>query len=177
MTHSIHRVLVPISDSTLGRITDRDTIVSEADEALKEFYMQAYDYLYCIEDDELSEEDLNIGYSHGVLLGCEYPDAIISELQLAKKNQLASIDWINGMLKEIDVNALLKNRIDSYRKGDEYTYSTDLYHLAELTALLRGKYIFESEFYDTEDYTAIVNIDKVKANPEDYAIVLFNLHC
>lgn len=182
--HILHRILVPLTNGNgLDKIADRmeliDSARSYAESETEEFYPSVYDWRETDTAGRWSDR-----YPENVLLGKECPEHLLKEVE---KCQQAQKDTLNEHLKALTdisgdkLSVLVQKITDYYDSGKTLLGDTSLtaYRLNCLSMILSGKYYYDSYFYDTDSYTARIDlntIQKIKENPDNWALVLFDCH-
>lgn len=175
--HILHRILVNIED--INREAEEKgftkeeflaMIKNEASDAIEPYRDRVFDYH---SNDAGGWAD---DYPVNVKLADEDLNYFLYEIENAKDLQNTAVNDRIQQLSETTLNVSKLTRL--YRNG-ELDGSMKSYYLLVLARLLYGEYFYDSGFYDVEEYTARIDkntIEKVKANPKDYALVFFDLH-
>lgn len=181
--HALHRILVHIPDLDVEGLSKRElreAIRSKAECDTEDYYGQAFDWRETDSAGRWSDE-----FKKQVYIAADNIDWFIDQLErtLAIQkgeidNSLAQIVAPCGIdLKQI-VNGLWS--IDEmYDKKSPGFNSYTAYYLSKIGKLLHGEYTFDSQFFNTSAYTARLyksDIDQVKADPKNWALVMFDYH-
>lgn len=132
-----------------------------------------YDYYVVMHDGEY--------YPNGVLLGKNYPEKLLEILKEKKKDQYANAAYYRSRLGLDDdtglktVLTLMKNGPDNILAG-EIISNFVTHDLMTYIQLITGEYCSESVFFDVEKGTALIDISKVEEHPEEWTLVMFDLH-
>ena len=175
--HALHKILVRVDGDG---IHDADGMAKEEimDEArhtaadTTEDFNQAFDW----RETETAGRWDDI-YPTNVLLSADDINGFVYEILECKKKQEAEIDVCVKRIREglgsMDLQSIIDRNMDEVRD-----YSL-LYELKLIAELLSGDYVFDSMFFDADFYTAKITeetINKVKQNPDDWALVMFDCH-
>lgn len=182
--HYLHKILVHIPSVHIEEGTDRETqlkqIISHARSETECYYERAYDWR---EDDSAGRwED---EYPQIAYIASDDIEWFLKELEDVNATQKGSIDYSLQQLKETfgtDL-AVIADKLWS-RPGNNYDAAQGVtemsaYYLRTLAQLLYGEYRCDSCFYNTNDHTARLypsDIDMIKKNPEEWALVMFDYH-
>ena len=166
--HALHRILVKVCDSrnTAGDI--RSFAESET-----EGFDEAYDWRETDSSGRWSDE-----YPENVIFGREKVNVLIGELNEVKDEQERTLKYHIRELKK-DFPTLNLCEMIKLMSISRSASSFSSYHLKCIAEALSGDYTFDSCFYDTTTGYATVDdrvIEKVKENPSEWALVLFDYH-
>lgn len=179
----LHKILIYIPD--VGSIEHEacdteliDSIRSYARIETEDFYPSVFDYR---ETENADSCDSN--YPNNVLLAKNNTEKFIQELMEAKEAQhcdlyknLSELENILGTdLKEIIPK--LENMEDGFSNQELCAAKNALVNISDF---LYGTYRPSSSFYNTHTHTARIykdDITTISANPNDWALVIFNYHC
>lgn len=180
--HYLHKILVYIPDVNDDKETDKtelmDDIRSYAEDKTECFYEQAYDWRETDTAGRWEDE-----YPQNVIFASDDIDFFIDELTECTKSQKCMIDSDYGHIRNT-VGSDLGKIIDSiWNRASKYEGNRDSslteYRLMCVSRLLYGDYYSGSMFYNTHDYTARLyntDIDEIRENPENWALVMFDYH-
>lgn len=187
--HYLHKILVYIPDVIVEEETpedempDRDQLLEmirrHAENETEGFYPTVFDWRETETAGRWEDE-----YPVNVLLARDDPDRFTAELKQAVDWRDAEIKHCLDQLKST-VGTDLEKIAEGLRMGkgreekDGFNYLTDFY-LHSLSAHLHGEYRCDSYFYDTHEYTADLcpaAIERVREDPQKWALVLFDQHC
>lgn len=189
-----HTILVNISyaaesaNKTLTKMSKEETkemVINYATEETNCFFGRAFDFRSLLDNhDEGEDEDCR-----SVIFANEDWDAfenvLLSADEMQKKYAKSILKYLAKNTGTLDLSELLTNLLlANDRKADKdsvdaNTWAWDYLNqgswaLSEIARTIRGDYHFESGFYDTSRGTALVPfIDKLKKNPEEWALVRF----
>ncbi len=182
--HYLHKILVHIPSVHIEENADRETqlrrIISHARSETECYYERAYDWR---EDDSAGRwEDQ---YPQIAYIASDDLEWFLKELEEVIALQKGSIDYSLQQLKETlgtDLN-VITDKLWS-RPGNNYDTAQGVtemsaYYLRTLAQLLYGEYRCDSYFYNTNDHTARLypsDLDMIKKNPEEWALVMFDYH-
>ena len=195
--HATHSILVHIPSaaesidkdlSELNKEETRKMVVNYATEETECFYGPVFDYRTLLDEYyEDSDEDYR-----SVIFAAEDWDAFEEVLLSADRAQKGYAKHMLEYLEEetgtLDLSQILSSLLlanDRTAKQDDVeprTWKWDFlnqgsFALLEVARLIRGKYYFESGFFDTYRDTALIPfIDQLKDKPEDWALVRFDYH-
>lgn len=183
--HFLHKILVHIPDATdLEMDAPKQDILSEiishARSETECFCDRAFDWR---EDDSAgrwSDE-----YPQQAYLASDDLDWFLKELNDIQTGQKFEINTALQHLREsvgTDLTEIVSKLWD--RDGKNYDPAQGItemtaYYLRVLAQLLYGDYRCDSCFYNTKGYTARLyksDLDEIKENPENWALVMFDYH-
>lgn len=168
--HALHKILVRVDDKDANRKEIIATARAEAQELTEEFYDRAFDWR---ETDTAGRwEDM---YPENVLLSKEGIDKFVRELEAVRNYQHDQITMCVQQINKVstDLETIVENNIDVVQDHGI------LFEIKLLAELLSGDYVFDSGFFDSDWYSAKLTdgtIDKVKKDPDGWALVLFDYH-
>ena len=185
--HYLHKILVHVPSAIE---VDEDTSREEILDAVKSY---ARTETECFADQAFDwREDLSAGrwsdeYPQQAYLASENLEWFMAELDEVLRSQRNEIDFaltqlagaVGTDLKQIVEG--LWNRDDHNPNpdpSDEFTSMT-AYYLRCLAQQLYGAYRCDSYYYNTHDYTARLcksDLNRIKENPENWALVMFDYH-
>lgn len=183
--HYLHRILVHIpsvtnsSTETMCRTELLDNIRSYADHETEDYYQFAFDWRETDSAGRWSSE-----YPENVILAEDDVENFIQELLLVMEARNSEIQKCLAQLKNsvgTDLEKIIqglqerKGLVDSKNGFDCMTP----YYLYCIAAHLHGNYRCDSYFYNTHEYSSCLfqdDIDKIKENPKDWALVMFDYH-
>ena len=178
--HSLHKILVrlngghvPVADPEDSRSVKISAARSYAVSETECFYEDAYDWR---ETDTAGRWKAD--YPENVLLSAENLDRFLAELEECRKWQNADISYALQQLKDVGLNDL-DTLVHTIQNSSDRMYYLAPYQLKCIGRLLDGEYFYGSHFYSTEGYTAKITeslIEEVKSSPDDWALVMFDLH-
>ena len=177
--HVLHRVLV--YRENLNEMSDED-IKWEAESDTDEFFGRVFDYRSFVDDDEDWTE-----YPKSVIRGKE---PIIEHLKLAEESQKEYLKETLGCLANLlgEDNSIMNMTVRDLLCTDCFCKAKDskdeklrfaFIELDILADVLLGHYTFEQGFYDSERFTSKITeetYNAVEADPDNFAIVLFDYH-
>lgn len=182
--HCLHKILVYIPDvdkeyEKADKTDLMDSIRLYAETETESYYEQAYDWR---ETDTAGRwEDV---YPNNVILAADDSDRFVKELEECLLSQKNEIDEGYAQIKNTvgtDLTEIINgiwNMKDYSDKQNGFTNMT-AYYLHHISDLLYGDYNFDSMFYNAHEYTGRIylsDIDDVKKNPEEWALVMFDYH-
>ena len=175
--HALHKILVRIDGDGIHE-TDgmsREEIMDNARDSAAsatEDFTQVYDW----RETETAGRWEN-AYPRNVIFSADDIDSFINEIMDCKKEQDAEIEVCAKRIREsigcMDLNQIIDRNMDEVRNHSL------LFELKLIAELLAGDYVFDSMFFDADFYTAKITkgtIDKVRKNPDDWALVMFDCH-
>lgn len=182
--HSLHKILVHIPDIPLDSATCSkedfiDRVRSYAEEQTSDGYMTVFDWR---ETDSAGRWEAQ--YPVNVLFAKEDSEQFIQELIDVQKYQHQEIQYALDELSKkagTDLKQIICE-VEKMNNQHEITKTVDLmttFYLSRIASLLYGQYIFQSYFYNISGETSRVypqDIEAIKNNPEDWALVLFDYH-
>lgn len=182
--HFLHKILVHIPDITntsdeMNRKELLQQIRLYADSATEDFYQQAYDWRETESAGRWSAE-----YPQQVYLAAEDTEWFIKELQWIMDTQREDINACMEQLRAT-VGTDLEKVIDTIWEYDPYGEQGNgvgmmlPYYLHNIACHLHGNYRCDSYFYNANQYTARIyksDIEKVRQEPEKWALVMFDYH-
>lgn len=180
--HYLHKILVYIPDLELaegsfGREELIDAVRSLAETRTESFEDIVYDWR-----ETFCAGRWQSAYPENVLLASEDPERFAKELEGVLQNQSDSLQEALRNLPSrrslAEVVKLIWNR-DGEASLKEFTDYMAPYYFHKAASLLHGEYISDSLFYNTHDYTARLypeDIRKIKAEPNNWALALFDYH-
>lgn len=156
--HTLNGVLVDISSFT----GDRNSIIMQARQAA---------------EDGTSAGRWSDEYPENVILGTEKPDDLLEAVLELKTNQKNAMFHHLDEIRKIscDIDVIFQNMLAKNNAG----YNMTAYHFRKLGQIASGEYTVDSYFYNTIAYNSKITdelIDNIKANPSNYAIVMFDYH-
>lgn len=182
--HYLHKILVYIPDVTSDRdgyekAELADDIRRYAENETESFCEQAFDWR-----ETATAGRWEYDYLKNVLFAEDDLERFVSELTTVVENQkdelqccLAQLkDTVGTDLEEIAKKIFSQNAYDDCRNG--VTFMTS-YYLHCAAAYLHGEYRCSSYFYNVHDYTARLypaDIEAVKSEPQNWALVMFDYH-
>lgn len=165
--HYLAKIL--INESELNEI-DNDHIRYLAEEELDNFYDKAFDWR---ESDAGRWEE---GYPNNVLRASEDLEKFISILNDIIADRNAELLFhLESIKKQSNVN--LDSVISKFIESDDL-HDTP-YHLAVISSILMNEFGIDNSFLNTETGDATLTqelIEKIKQNPENYALAFFDCH-
>ena len=182
--HYLHKILVYIPDA----VSDSDShdrndmtvkIRDHAESETESFYEDVYDWR-----ETSTAGRWQNSYPQNVIYAADDVEFFIRELKSCVNDQKVVVEQLMRDLKK-DIGTDLEDitkKIWAMKKGygeDIGKFNVIPYMFYKLASLLYGKYRCDSYFYNTHDYTSRLydsDIEAVKENPEDWAIVLFDNH-
>ena len=127
-----------------------------------------------------------------------YPESVIpatseeffNVVEKLVEDQFSNYEWIAKDVRELSgekLASLYENNIafhkcDNNLENDEHEMwktRTKIWSLGMLSDLVLGRFTFDSHIYDSTDGTSAItnrHIETYKEHPEDYYIVLFDVH-
>lgn len=179
--HYLHSILVNITDdmNKMKRTDLISEIKSIAEDITDCYYEIAFDWR---ETDSAGRwSDI---YPENVLLGSERPCEVIKRLKkcqfLQEEVVFSNLHFLKNIFKD-DINNIIeeiwKYKLFKCKSGNNFGISSFL--LNGISKILHGEYFYDSFFYDTECFSASLDIEtfrKVKQNPKEWALVLFDYH-
>lgn len=182
--HKLHKILVHIPDISLNsNIRSKKRLINEirfyAEEQTSDGYMRVFDWR---ETDSAGRWETQ--YPVNVLLAKDNIEQFIQELIAIREYQHQEIQYILNELSKKAGSDLkqITCEIEKMNGPYETTKTIDLmttFYLSKIASLLHGEYIFDSCFYNIIGETSRVypqDIDAIKKQPEDWALVLFDYH-
>lgn len=183
--HCLHKILVHIPDAIdvvegTPRAEILSAVICYARNETECFYEKAYDWR---EDDSAggwAEE-----YPQQAYLASEDLDWFLKELEDVQHTQKAEITFALEHLKDtvgtdlLQIVSKLWNRDIRSDATSHDTTAMPAYHLRVLSELLDGEYRCDSCFFNTKEYTARLyqsDLDAIRGNPENWALVMFDYH-
>lgn len=182
--HYLHKILVYIPDALADADNcDLDETISAvrayADSETEPYYGQAFDW----RETETAGRWRNV-YPENVLLAADDVDYFVEELENAKRNQCNEIDCCLAELKRtVGINLekiingiLIRGSYEEELNG--FNFMTP-YYLHNISSHLHGDYRCDSYFFNSHDYTSRLyptDFEKIKSNPTDWALVVFDYH-
>lgn len=168
--HALHKILVRVDDKDADRKEIIATARAEAQELTEEFYDRAFDWR---ETDTAGRWDDM--YPENVLLSKDGIDEFVRELEAVRNYQHDQITMCVQQINKVstDLKTIVENNIDVVQNHGI------LFEIKLLAELLSGDYVFDSGFFDSDWYSAKLTdgtIDKVKKDPDGWALVLFDYH-
>lgn len=168
--HALHKVLVKVDQKSRDREEMVETARQDAEDLTKGFYDRAFDWRETDTAGRWSEE-----YPENVLLSKDGLDRFIKELEETRKYQRDQIALCMERVAEVstDLKTLVENNIDKIQNFGA------LFEVKLIAELLSGDYVFDSGFFDGNWYSAKVTdetIERVKEEPDDWALVMFDYH-
>lgn len=162
MSHKTHYLLVDVSDCETVEDIEYEA-VSKADEVLLDHFNDVCDSFMIVSEGYWTgdEETVKKHFPNGVIVGMTDPEYIVSVVEKCA----ASIDRICSSMQN---EARLAKA-----SGNERQY---WFYINICSKLKLGYYDFESGYYDTEYGTSTVYADKVRNDPQSYAIAVYDLH-
>ncbi len=184
--HYLHKILVhiPTAINTKTVATKEDIlneIISYARSETECFYPKVFDWR---EDD--SAGGWSDTYPQQAYIASDDLEWFLNELREVQEMQRGELDYYLRGLQEVEDGdlAVLSNKLwergpldDDFRKN--YTTNMAAYYLLSLAKHLYGEYRFDSHFYNTSSLTAHLyksDIDKIRQNPDEWALVMFDYH-
>lgn len=181
--HYLHKILVHIPSAT-DADAPREQILKDVIEHAKSetecFYERAFDWR---EDDSAGRWSET--YPQQAYIAADDLEWFLKELAEVQANQRYEIDNCLQHISEdggADLTMLsdkLWNRESvSHDIGNSITEMT-AYYLCCLAQYLYGEYRCDSYFYNTKDFTARLyksDIDEIRQNPNEWALVMFDYH-
>lgn len=168
--HALHRILVKLEDPN----TDPEKIKKFAEIETEEYQDEVYDW----RETETAGRWTDI-YPYNVIKGKDTPNKMMEDLISLKTKRDIEIQYRLNKLKE-EVHSLnLDDILKKHSSGDNNTKYGLAYNLQSIANFLGGYYTFDSMFYNTHTCDSIIDgqlIEEIKANPEEYAVVLFDYH-
>lgn len=182
--HYLHKILVYLPDAGVALATDeRETVVSNArsyaESTTEDYYGQAFDWRETDSAGRWSRE-----YPVNVLLASDDLERFISELEETLENQYGELQCCIAQLKGTvgtDLEKIAQGIWEqvSYMDNHDGVNCMTTYYLHCIAAYLYGEYRCDSCFYNSHDYTARLykeDIDKVRQEPDNWALVMFDYH-
>lgn len=159
--HALHKILLRVDKSET-----KDEIRRRAEEVTEEFCDKVYDWRETETAGHWSDR-----YPENVILSKDDVKRFLEELNDCIEHQRSEVHYHEERVREVAFNI-----------HDLVELSAEIECLASLLALkslLYGDYTFDSQFYDVDDYSALINeqtIRKVEEAPDKWALVLFDYH-
>lgn len=182
--HFLHKILVKISDAVADRERYEndeliDTVRRYAENGTDSFYERAYDWRETESAGRWAAE-----YPVNVLFADDDLDGFVLELENAIQNQRQEMQFCLREIKNsvgIDLEQIVDGLAERKRawKGEGGFNNMTAFYLHCVAAHLYGEYRCDSHFYNTSECTAFIypeDIEDVKANPSDWALVMFDYH-
>lgn len=182
--HYLHKILVYVPDVVSDRSVYQtaellEAIRDHAEKETKSFYGHAFDWRETGCSGRWSTE-----YPTNVLLSEDDPARFVSELFAAKEEQKKEIQYCLKQLEETvgtDLKQLVKGLLDRESLMDDKTGVNCMtsYYLHCIAAHLHGEYRCDSYFYNTHECSAWlypVDIEAIKSEPNNWALVMFDCH-
>lgn len=172
--HYLHKILVHVPDCVEYEESwdeKRETIRSAAESGTEDFYERVFDWRETDCAGRWHED-----YPEQVYLASDNIDWFVNELIEVRDSQDADIQSCMDQLKNsvgLDLEAIRK-KIDEHENGFMLAY-----YLTRFADILSGHYISSSGFYNLRDDTAKVTqeiIEEIKAEPDKWALVMFDYH-
>lgn len=184
--HYLHKILVHIPSAiNMNKIASKAELLNEiiayAQRETECFCEIAFDWREVNSSGGWSDE-----YPQQAYIAADDLDWFINELHGVLAMQRGEIDYYLSGLQEVACGdlAVLSNKLwergsfdDDVRKN--YTTNMAAYYLLSLAKHLYGEYRFDSHFYNTSSLTAHLyksDIDKIRQNPDEWALVMFDYH-
>lgn len=182
--HYLHKILVYIPEITdtpneMSRENLLKEIRSHADSTTEDFYPHVFDWR---ETDSAGRWAFE--YPQQVYLAAEDTEWFIKELQWVMDAQHGEIDMCMAQIKA-SVGTNLEDIINGIWDRDLYDETKNgfclmtPFYLYNIACHLHGDYRCDSYFYNTHQHTARIyksDIEKVKQDPEKWALVMFDYH-
>lgn len=182
--HSLHKILVYIPDILFDSVACPkedfiDRVRSYAEEQTSNGYMTVFDWR-----ETASAGRWKSQYPVNVLFAKEDIEQFIQELIDVQKYQQQEIQYALDELSKkagTDLKQIICE-VEKVTSQHEITKTVDLmttFYLSRIASLLYGVYTSQSCFYNISGETSRIypqDIDAVKNNPEDWALVLFDYH-
>lgn len=177
--HRLHRILVHIPDV----VNDSYYVCDEQNrESVKECVRQ-----HAVENTSRFGDGLVFDWRDECSADADYPEQVyfandnvkwfLDELEAIQKYHhreiSSSLSQLNEEAGTTDLSVICE-KIQS-----EELPHFNAYTVRYIAQLLWGEYTFESSFYDLDNYSSRIDsrtIEKVKANPENWALVFFDYH-
>lgn len=182
--HYLHKILVYIPDAVFVRrdLEKADLIESirtYAENETESYSDQAFDWRETDCAGRWSTE-----YPTNVLLAEDDSTRFVNELSTAMEEQQNEIQCCLAQLENtvgIDLKQVVKRLLDKKSYEDSVCGEDAMtqYYLHCIAAHLHGEYRCDSYFYNTHDYTARIypaDIEAVKSEPHNWALVMFDYH-
>ncbi len=183
--HYLHKILVHIPSATDAEPDApkedilRD-VISHAKSETEGFYERAFDWR---EDDSAGRWADT--YPQTAYIAADDLEWFLKELAEVETSQKCEIDFCLEQIYATGVTDLkeLSEKLWS-REAKDYSVRTGVtemtaYYLRCLAQHLYGEYRCDSYFYNTKDYTAHLyksDIETIKQNPSEWALVMFDYH-
>lgn len=182
--HFLHKILVKISDAVADRERYEndelvDTVRRYAENGTDSFYERAYDWRETESAGRWAAE-----YPVNVLFADDDLDSFIHELEEAMDNQRYELNYALRTIKNsvgTDLEKIVEGLAGRKRalNGEDGFNNMTAFYLHCVAAHLYGEYRCDSCFYNTSEWTAFIcaeDIESVKADPSDWALVMFDYH-
>ena len=176
--HALHRILVYIPD-VIGVAYD-----SEYKDDIREFANTDTEMYGDGNVFDWRETDTagrwSGDYPDNVIYAGDDLENVIRLLEIARAYQQEQIQWSLDRIRETfgttDVAEIIKTLAD---KEPNFETSWYLYYVEHLVKILGGTYDFDSMFYNAAEGNSFITdslIERIRKNPKDYALVLFDYH-
>ena len=182
--HFLHKILVKISNAVADRERYEndelvDTVRRYAENGTDSFYERAYDWRETESAGRWAAE-----YPVNVLFADDDLDGFIHELEEAMENQRYELNYALRTIKNsvgTDLEKIVEGLAGRKRalNGEDGFNNMTAFYLHCVAAHLYGEYRCDSCFYNTSEWTAFIcaeDIESVKADPSDWALVMFDYH-
>ncbi len=183
--HYLHKILVHIPSATdaetdLSKAEILSAVIDHARSETESYYERAFDW----------REDESAGrwadtYPQTAYIAADDLEWFLKELAEVEVWQKSEIDSCLEELYATGITDLreLSEKLWS-RDGKDYSVRTGVnemtaYYLRCLAQHLYGEYRCDSSFFNTRDYTARLyksDIEEIKQNPSEWALVMFDYH-
>lgn len=182
--HYLHKILVHMPSAEIEyKDTDRDELVynvrSYAEDETESYYEKAFDWRETSTAGRWSDE-----YPENVLFAAEDIERFIDELKDCVSSQKREVYTGLSRIKDTvgtDLNRIVDGLLsmDSYNDSkDGFNHMTS-YYLLDVSSKLYGVYECDSFFYNTCDYTSRIyssDFDRIRENPDEWALAMFDYH-
>lgn len=183
--HYLHKILVYIPDAVsvedeMIREEKMDRIRSYADEQTSDFYGSVFDWRETDCAGRWSSE-----FPQNVIFAADDIDAFITQVELGISNQKRELASCLKYLKEsvgTDLEGIIKGELECKTQYGESVNGFGVmtsYYLHIISSLLYGEYRSDSYIYNSHGYTARIfpeDIDSIRQEPENWALVMFDYH-
>lgn len=182
--HYLHKILVHIPKDLIDARWDREDLQRYANiEASSE--TEIYEQIAYERRDDYTAGRWDDIYPEIAYLASDDLEWFLNELEEVLEFQKEHMDWyLKGITQMLgtdlkEITEKLWNRSDKYRYESDVDLKLCSYYLSLLGQLLHGDYFYESHFYNTKKRTARLDpsdIDLIKQNPEQWALVMFDYY-
>lgn len=172
--HYLHKILVHVPDCIECEESwdeKKEAIRDAAESGTEDFYDRVFDW----RETDCAGRWEGI-YPEQVYLAADNINWFIDELIEVRNSQEADMQSCMEELRNsvgLDLETI-RNKIDEHECGFMMAY-----YLSRFADILSGEYISASGFYNLRDYTAKVTpdiIEEIKAQPNNWALVMFDYH-